>query len=334
MKASERFYSELFKKEVEMILSGIAGSKSRSIIRFLVASFALIMAFSVLSFSVSAGLDVDISFRRDTFEVGDDADLQLYFSRSVTYTIKQVDPNYRTIIRNRHAGRGHHSIDGSIDAPTGRKTLKVIAEDNYGNRATDTFTYRVVSGGQDYNNSGDGGSENYSLSYFKSRRPSQAEGAANSLRSQIEVIRPGESNYNRIKRSFQSRAGSIELSRERQGTQSMNFNFSFGGSDGMEFSLGQGNQNYYSLNRSLQNQGATFFGSSGNQNYLVGGGVFRWGPDDGDDHGGGGHHGSGHCICRLPCSCFTCCQPTFICLPRWVPWPLPTPWLYWIIMMM
>lgn len=300
------------------------------------ASLVLIIPFLLLSFSASANLDVDVYFNKDTFHIGEDADLQLYFSRSVTYTIKQVEPIHRTIISNRHANRGHHSIDGSVEEPTGRKTLKVIAEDEHGNRASDTFTYRVVGGGQD--NSQDGGSERFSLSYFKSRKPPQAGEATSSLQNQIEVIRPGDSGYDQLNRDFQRKGGNLDISREKQSLKSFNFSFNFGSSEGEEFSIGQGKQDYYSLNRSLQNQGVTFFGSSGNSNYLVGGGTYQWGPnnggDDNDGSGGGGHGGRGRCICRLPCSCFTCCQPIYICLPGWVPWPLPTPWLYWVIMIM
>lgn len=302
------------------------GLKNSSSMKVLTSCLILSISLLVLSAAVYAGSNVDIWMNKDTYRLGERVTVYFNFPRSGSYTLVQIEPRRSTIIRNQSASAGRNRLTGTIDKPTGNKRIKVIFEDQYGNRETATTSY-YVGGGDQSGGQSEGRPENApSLSYFRNRNPSQAGDVTRSLQNQVQVIRPGDSNYRQLSSDFNTKARSLNFSRNQQNLGS--FEFSFGSSD-MEFSVDSNKKNYYSLNRSLNNQGATFFGSKGGNNYVLMKGTY----DIENPTPGGGSPGGGHCLCRLPCRCVGCCSPIFICLPSWFPWPLPTPWIIWILLM-
>ena len=298
----------------------VSGNLSRQVLIYvMVLIFSLIVASSAVY-----AAHVDIWMNKKSYSVGERATVYFDFPRSGSYTLIQIRPRRETILRNQRAREGRNRMGGTIERPTGRKTLKVIFEDRYGNRSSATTSYTVRGGGN--NDGGNGGSERVPLSYFRRRDPSNAgNNVTGSIQNEIQIIRPGDSSYRDLKRQFESKSNSLDLSRERQNLDS--FSFSFGGSGmSMDFSIDPEKQNYFSLERSLESQGVSFFGSRGNENY------FMIDPDPHPDPGPNPTPGRcGRCIVRMPCSCMWCCQPIFICLPNWVPWPLPAPWITWVI---
>lgn len=308
-------------------------SENGTSFKVLTFSVALLTSLLLLTSVVYASSNVRIWMEKDTFVVGERASIQFDFPRNGSYTLVQLEPRRSTIVRDRNAKAGRNSLSGTIDTPTGRKTIKVIFEDYSGNTYTASTSYYVESRDQSEGRSQNGSEDKYSLSYFENRDPSQGSKAAMDLQNQVRVIRPGESGYRQLRHNFERKAGSRDFSREQQNSGSIEFNF---GSSGMEFSMDQSKDDADSLKRSLNNQGATFFGSKGDNNYLLMDGMYDFNPDDNDNGGGssgGSHPGGGHCICRLPCSCTGCCSPIFICVPGWMPWPLPPQWIMWILLM-
>lgn len=306
-------------------------AKNNSIAKFLTTFLALLISLMVLSSAVFAGANVDIWMDKDTYNLGERGTVYFDFPRSGSYTLEQIEPRHKTIIRNQRASAGRNTLMGTMESPTGRKIIRVTFKDNYGNRYTARTSYYVRgsedrSGGQGQGGSEGDSGEGPSLSYFMNREPSQRDNVARSLQNQVQVIRPGDSNYSQLESSLNSKARSMDLSREQQNTSSFEFSV---GSSGMEFSIDRNKQNYSLLSRSLNNEGVTFFGSKKGNNYFLTSGMKDPSPGGGGESPGGG----GHCICRLPCSCVGCCSPIFICLPSWTPWPLPPQWIMWIIFM-
>lgn len=288
----------------------------------LLAIFAVLLIVSPL---VSASADVSIWMNKDTYTVGERAIVNFNFPRDGSYTLIQISPTRRTILRNQRVSAGRNRMTGTIERPTGRKTLKVVFKDSWGNTYTETTDYYVKSGSdQGGGQNGGGSEEGPPLQYFMSTNPSRAGDVARSLQNQVKIIRPGDSNYEALRRDFTRKSQSINLSRERQNLESPSFSFGASGTE-MNFSIDPSKQDYRSLSGSLSNQGVTFFGSQGKSNNFM---LIDPDPDPGPEPRPGG---CGGCIVWLPCNCMPCCQPYFICLPRWSPWPLPPLWISWVI---
>lgn len=313
-------------------MSSDIGLENGTSSKVLTTTVVLLISLLVLSSVVFAGSNVRMWVESDTYNLNERFTIYFDFPSNGSYSLIQVEPRRTTIFRERDANEGTQTLTVADDVP-GRHEIKVVFEGRYSS-STDYMSYYISGGeGQDQDEGQDqgGSEENYSLSYFKNREPSQGAKAARDIQNRIRVIRPGDSGYRQLERSFESKASSSDLSREQQNTGSIEFSF---GSSGMEFSIDQSKENYYSLNRSLNNQGATFFGSKGGNNYLLMEGQYKdiYAPQPEPEPEPEPEPGC-HCMVRLPCSCMGCCSPIFICLPGWLPWPLPSRWLMWVLLM-
>lgn len=281
----------------------------------LLASFLVILLslFVFSSFAYSSGLRVDISMNKNTYRVGERATVYLNFSRSARFTLYEINRNGRdTVVRNRRAHAGRNTLPGTVEGPTGNKSLKLVAKDRYGNQTTARVHYRVIGGGSNQN--GSGGDDSYSLNYFMRHDPSQGgnRNLFGELQQESRTIKPGDSGYYRLKRKFNNKARSFDLSQEEQDLRSFGgFNES---SAGGNFLMEQ-DQNYTSLRMEVNNRGLSYLGRMGRKRlFLI--------RDPGMPSPNG--------LVILPCGCLPCCQPYFVCLPSWLPWPLPPQWIFWI----